>query len=130
MMTLQQALGMIHAPKGVTSIVAGLLSGDTGSIQGQNAVGVSLKEAQSRLAAVRTAQDNCQSDWAYWGYNGDIAYWSAVVDLLKAAAIVGVDNLPYVDPPGADGVVMDVQHRVKEFGATVLRMAEKQTKPA
>ena len=123
-MNVDEALSRIHAPKGQTSIIAGLMSGDTDSIQSQNAVGASLETARRKLEDVKTAQRNCGSDWAYWGYEGDIAYWSAVVLILEAAELVGADSLPDVDAPRTDGVVMDVCSRVQGFGREVLRLAK------
>jgi len=122
-MTLEQALSMIHAPKGVTSIIAGVLSGDTAPIQSADAANASLATAKEKLNAAKAAQRNCGSDWAYWGYMGDIAYWSCVVDLLEAAAICGDDALPDVPAPRTDGVVMDVQAYIMRFGKEVLKRA-------
>lgn len=123
-MNVEEALSRIHAPKGQTSIIAGLMSGDTDSIRTQSAVGASLEAARSKLEDVETAQQNCGSDWAYWGFEGDRAYWSAVVSILEAAELVGSDNLPDVDAPRTDGVVMDVCSRVQNFGREVLRLAK------
>ena len=49
----------------------------------------SLEVARKRLAEVKKAQDECRSDYAYWGYAGQKAYWKCLVDLLEAAALVG-----------------------------------------
>lgn len=122
-MNIQEAISRIHAPKGMTSVIAGVMSGDFDSIRNQDAIGQSLDTAKEKLESIKKAQRNCGSDWAWWGYQGDIAYWSAVVSLLEAAELVGADNLPDVEAPSKDGVVMDVCSRVEEFGREVLKRA-------
>lgn len=122
-MKLSEALSKIHAPKGVTSIVAGAMSGDFDSIRHQNAAGVSLESARAKLRAAEEAQNKATSDWAYWGYAGDVAYWQCAVSLLEAAEICGADNLPDVPMPKLEGVVMDVQYEVARWGAAVLAKA-------
>jgi len=123
-MTVQDAIGNIHAPKGMTSLIAGVMSGDFDPIQNQDAVGASLAIAQEKLGAVKKAQLNCKSDWAYWGYQGDISYWTAVVDILKAAEITGPQSLPYIEKPELNGVVMDVCSKVEAYGKNVLEAAK------
>lgn len=123
-MTVAQALGKIYAPKGMTSMIAGALSGDFDPLRPQNGFGVTLHQAEEKLEFARQAQENCSSDWAYWGYTGDIAYWRAVVNILKAAALVGDDALPDVDPGNLQGMVMDSCSRIEKYGETILRYAE------
>lgn len=129
-MKLQDALSRIHAPKGQTSVITGLLTGDFAPIRDQSAIGVHLSEARQKLEQAREAQRNCTSDWAWWGYNGDIAYWTCVVDLLSAAEIVGADNLPDIPLPELSGVVMDVQAKIEDWGAKVLHAAQQQQEDA
>lgn len=123
-MKLTEALSKIHAPKGMTTVIAAVMSGDFKPIRDQSAVGVGLEEARSNLAKVKEMQSNCGSDWAWWGYEGDVAYWSCVISLLEAAELVGPDNLPDVEAPSTDGVVMDVQSNVEGFGRKVLQLAK------
>jgi len=123
-MELQEALSRIHAPKGMTSVISGMLSGDLDPIRDQDAVGTSLAQAREKLESTQEAQRNCGSDWAYWGYQGDISYWKAVVSILEAADLVGANNLPDVPPPDRGGVVMDACSRVERFGSEVLRLAK------
>jgi hypothetical protein len=120
---LQEVLSQIHAPKGVSSIIAGALSGNWEPLQGQDAIGADLTKAEGELARVSKAMNDSQSDWAYWGWAGDVAYWTCVVALLKAAAITGPNNLPDVPLPDFNGVVMDVQAHLEDFGAHVLAKA-------
>ena len=124
-MRLEEAIKAIHAPKGVTSMIAGAMSGDFDPIREQNAVGQSLESARQKLADVQKAQQNCGSDWAYWGYQGDISYWSAVVNILEAAAISGPENLPDMPPlDESPAVVMDMCARVEKYGRTLLEKAK------
>lgn len=120
-MTLQEALSKIHAPKGMTTLIACMLNGEAAPLQWQNAVGATLAEARKKLAAAQQAQANCRSDYAYWGYQGDVSYWRAATNLLEAAELVGADQLPDVAAPRTGGVVMDVCSYVEQFGAEVLR---------
>jgi len=122
-MKLQEALSKIHSPKGQTSIIAGVMSGDFAPIRDQSAVGASLESAREKLKSAEDLQNNATSDWAYWGYAGDVAYWRCVVNLFEAAEICGADNLPDVPPPKLEGVVMDVQGNVEQWGADVLAQA-------
>jgi len=122
-MKLEEALSRIHAPKGTTSVIAGMMSGDFGPIRDQSAVGASLESARLKLKSALDAQNSATSDWAYWGYAGDVAYWRCAVSLLEAAAITGTENLPDVPMPKLDGVVMDVQYNLEKWGAAVLAQA-------
>lgn len=124
-MTVAEALSRIHAPKGMTSLIAGVMSNDFDPIRDQNAAGKSLSAAQAQLEAAEKAQAECQSDWAYWGYMGDISYWRAVVSILKAAEITGPDKLPNVPAPDLSAcVVMDACSKVERFGSDILAAAK------
>lgn len=124
-MNLNEAIGAISAPMGMTSLIAGLLGGDRGSLERKSALGSDLDAARERLGRVQDAQSKCQSDAAYWGYEGEIAYWKAVVSLHEAAALVGPDNLPDVVAPVNNGMaLMDLCARVEQFGKAVLDAAK------
>ena len=123
-MTLEEALRKIHAPKGVTSMIAGVMAGDFDPIREQNASGVALEEARNRLKKIKESQANCKSDWAFWGYEGDKAYWQATIFILEAAEITGPENLPEIEAPSGRGVVMDVCHQVEQFGVQMLKAAK------
>jgi hypothetical protein len=84
---------------------------------------VSLASARAERDGLIRARDASTSDAAYWGYVGQIAYWRAVVSLLEAVELVGPDNLPDVEPPDQDGVVMDNAARLQEWGDEVLARA-------
>lgn len=124
-MNVNDALNSIHAPKGLTSVIDGLMGGDIDSIQNQNGIGKSLEEAQRMLKRAQDAQQACKSDAAYWGYMGDISYWQAVVDILTAADLVGAESLPDIDKPNLSGcVVMDACSKVQKFGDDILAAAK------
>jgi hypothetical protein len=124
-MNVQQAISGIHAPKGVTSVIAGVMSGDFDPIRDQSAVGTSLEGARAKLSAVKHAQDTCKSDWAYWGYQGGRSYWQAVVYILEAAELVGANNLPDIPIPDVSGkVVMDACSYIEQFGRNILETAK------
>jgi hypothetical protein len=123
-MKLEEALNKIGGPtRGVTSVIAGLMSGDVAPISGDKRVTESLTQAREKLENIRTAQRECNSDWAWWAYQGDISYWETVVSLLEAAEIVGPDNLPDVPFDNSAGVVMDICARQERFGKEVLRLS-------
>ena len=129
-MNIDEALSKIHAPKGITSMLAGALSGDFDPIRGPDLITKNLDVAKGKLAEVIESQSNCRSDWAFWGYEGDKAYWSAVVNILEAAAIVGADNLPDVTGPEVGCVVMDQCSYITKFGKDILAAAKAKRKEA
>lgn len=123
-MKLEEALNKIGGPtRGISSVIAGLMSGNLAPIGGDKFVAESLAQARAKLEENRKAQRECKSDWAYWGYQGDISYWETVVSLLEAAEIVGPDNLPDVPFDNSAGVVMDICARQERFGEEVLRLS-------
>lgn len=118
-MKLDEALGRIAPVVGLSSLI-----GAPGSI-GTEPDGVpTLAEAQEKLAGVRNAQAKANSDYAWWGYEGEKAFWETVVSLLEAAAITGPDNLPDVDGPDTEGrVVMDACAAMTRWGRQVKHAA-------
>jgi len=121
---LHDVITSIRAPKGVSTIIAAFVEKDFDSVQAQNAVGMSRKQAEENLKKSIHLKEHCTSDWAYWGYAGDVAYWKTAVNLLRAAELVGPDNLPDVPIPDMAGVVMDVQWKLEQFGEQVLKQAQ------
>ena len=119
-MNLKQALEPIAPVVGFSSLI-----GAPGSVSEERIVGADLQNAIKKLAEIKDAQKNCGSDYAYWGYEGQRAYWSAVVDILQAAELVGNDNLPDVPPPDTEGkVVMDACWYIQKYGRDILEKAE------
>lgn len=123
-MKLSEVFKNLHSVKGASSMIAGVMSGNLDPIRGEKVADETVEQAEKNLESARDAQRNCKSDWAYWGYMGDIAYWEMITNLLKAARITGPDNLPEVKLPGQHGVVMDVYSNQMNFGKEVLRLAE------
>lgn len=109
------------------SPIVGLSSaiGAPESVSGAGLTGIpTLEQAKARLSHFQERQDTCTSDYAYWGYAGQVSFWKVVVNLLDAAALVGPEHLPDVPLPARDGVVMDNMAALERFGAEVLRRAE------
>ena len=124
-MKLNEALRALGSPPvGVTSLLAATIGGgDFRSVSGSAAgSSATLADAEAQLRHVRDAQNACQSDAAYWGYQGQASYWSAVVDVLKAAAITGPDSLPDIPAPDHDGphALMDHCSIIERFGRNML----------
>jgi len=86
---------------------------------------VSLGGAQEALAHAEHMQAEAKSDAAYWGYQGQVSYWRAVVNLYRAAEITGPDDLPDIEPTFLDGnyVVMDLCHYMEKWAESVLEAA-------
>jgi len=123
-MNLQEALQPVRSVQGVTSIIAGVLSGDFGAINDPEALTDGLAQARNALARVTQAQDKATSDASWWGYNGQRSYWEAVVDILEAAELVGEANLPDIEPPVTKGkVVMDAQYAISAYGKAIKQAA-------
>lgn len=123
-MKIADALNQFGPARGFTSMLAGLMSGDLAPISGGQRVSESLTEARARLADVTQSQHDCKSDWAYWGYQGDISYWTAVIALLEAAEITGPDALPDIPYKSKAGVVMDICAEQERYGRRVLEAAK------
>lgn len=120
-MTVQEAIAQIHAPKGVTSIIAGIMNNDYSVLSIQNGSDSSLKKAQEQVALYQKQLDECKSDWSYWSILGDLTYWEAVRNILEAGTLNN-GELAYVSAPELNGIVaMDAIGRVDDFGKEVLR---------
>lgn len=123
-MKLEEALNKMGGPtRGFTSMLSALRGGDLKSVSGGKRAEESLPDARKKLEDYKQAMFNAKSDAAYWGYMGDVSYWTAVVALLEAAEIVGPDNLPDVAYDETPGVVMDMCARQERFGQEVLRLS-------
>jgi hypothetical protein len=124
-MTTKQAIEMIHAPKGMTSIIQGVMPGDYSVIPHDKGKDSDLNKAKGMVLKYQQELNDCKSDWSYWSILGDLEYWKAIVSILEAGELAGHDNLPDVPAPNMDGlVVMDAISNVSEFGNTVLRLAK------
>lgn len=124
-MKLETAIQSIHAPKGVTSIIQGVINGDYSVLSEQNALGASIEKIEEQVAFHKKQLDECRSDWAYWAILGDLAYWRAVRNIYKAAELVGAENLPDVAIPDVQRcIVMDAIGKVEKFGEDILKEAQ------
>lgn len=124
-MTVQDAINKIHAPKGITSVISGLLSGDYSVLPHEKGKNASLEKANEMVAQYKKSLDECKSDWAYWSILGDLEYWKAIRNILEAGDLVGNENLPEVEAPNlANCVVMDAIGKVETFGKSVLNKAK------
>ncbi len=121
-MNIEQALKPIAPVIGVSSLI-----GAPNSISSQLYGKEGLDKAKQKLQDIITAQDNCQSDYAYWGYEGQKSYWRAVVNILEASQLVGEDNLPDVAPPDtSNSVVMDACSKIENYGEKILNLTKTQ----
>lgn len=120
-MRLDDVMNTIRPVVGRTSLIG---APDSVDPIGASPGTLTLEGAREKLAAVKEAQDSARSDAAYWGYEGQRAYWACVESLLEAAEITGPDNLPDVPIPDVSAhVVMDAAFHLENFGAEVLKRA-------
>jgi hypothetical protein len=120
-MNLQEALQSVHAVKGVSSIIAGVSTGDYSVLPKEPTLQSSIVEAKSNIDKYQDMLNKCTSDWSYWSILGDLEYWESVHDILQSAELVGPDNLPDIPKPNTEGcVVMDAIGRVRDFGRDML----------
>lgn len=124
-MTTQQAIQAIHAPKGMTSVLSGIMSGDFSVLPHEGGKDSDLYTATKMVGGYQKQLNECESDWSYWSILGDLEYWRAIHKILQAAELVGNDSLPDVAPPNLDNcVVMDAISKVQSFGDEILRKAK------
>lgn len=126
-MDVQTALSKIKGPIGFSSLVAGLMGNDPHGLERASPVGATLEQAKAKLQAVQKAQNECKSDYAYWGYEGERSAWEAAVNILTASDLVGADNLADVEYHPGGGVVMDECAKLTRWSKTVLEAAQRNT---
>lgn len=129
-MKLEDALRQFGPVRGQTTVIASVLSGDFSPVAGGEYVNESLAEARAKLEQVKHAQEVCNSDWAYWGLQGDISYWTAIVSILEAAAITGPEALPDLPFEAKAGIVMDACAEQEAYGRKLLELAKAQARSA
>jgi hypothetical protein len=123
-MKLNDVLNQLAPVVGFTSLVA---APESVRIDQPDPLRITLGGAYEALAHVTIRQKNCGSDAAYWGYEGQRAYWQSVVYLLEASKITGPDDLPNVELPDlSNRVVMDAAYLIEQFGKQVLEKANAQ----
>lgn len=126
-MKVTEVLSMIDAPKGLTSIIEGIAQNDFSVMPHQKGLNATLEIAEEKVKLHQKQIDECKSDGAYWSILGDLEYWKAVKNILKAAELVGEDNLPEVAFKNDGVVVMDAIYKVTQFGELVLKLATEQS---
>src|SRR3990167_7315523 len=102
-MKLDDVLKELTPVVGLTSLI-----GAPQSVSSRQALQPTLRQARREYERVQAAQAASNSDAAYWGWEGQRAYWACLVSLLEATEITGEDNLPDVPLPKRIGVVMDL----------------------
>lgn len=124
-MRLSEALEKIHVPMGTTSLLAGVMGGDLDSISNKDAsFQTTLTEAEGKVDSIEFAQENARSDASWWGYQSQLSYWRTVVYLLKAAKIAGAENLPDIEPPNFEGMmVMTACAEMEKWGKHIMLAA-------
>lgn len=126
---VRDLIDQLHAPRGVSSMIASLMSGDLDPVSGgEDTPGdPALDQAKDKLQEAQEKQQNCGSDYAYWGYEGQIAYWRSVVNLLEAAKVAGSEDLPgHYRVPEFKGVVMDVCAKMETWSQNILDRVKKE----
>jgi hypothetical protein len=119
-MNIEQALKPIAPVIGFSSLI-----GAPNSVSSKQYGKEGLEKAKQQLQDIIIAQNDCQSDYAYWGYEGQKSYWRAVVNILEASQLVGENNLPDVVPPDtSNSVVMDACSKIEKYGEKILELAK------
>jgi hypothetical protein len=122
-MKLNDVLTELAPVVGLTSMMSAPYSVRTDRIDSDR---ITLGGAYEALENFKDLQNNAKSDAAHWGYEGQRAYWQAVVYLFEAAKITGPDDLPDIALPDlSDKVVMDAAYYMEQFGKEVLEVARK-----
>ena len=123
-MKLSDALKSIWPTRGTSTILAALEEDNLALAAGKAETVKSLTEARERLEIAQLGQKNSTSDWAYWAYEGDIAFWRAVCLLFEAAEIVGKDSLPDVPYVQRNLTVMEACVAQVRWAESVLAAAK------
>jgi hypothetical protein len=121
--TLQEALALLGEPP---ASLQSRLGAELQGWQSPDREGMlSLETAQANLQKATEAQHDCGSDAVWWAFEGERAFWQAVVYLLESAQLVGLDNLPDIAPPDPKyRMVMDRAWAIEQFGEAVLAAAK------
>lgn len=115
---------MISAPKGITSVISGIMEGDYSVIPHQKGAQSDLQIAEAQVQDHELKLKECKSDWSYWSILGDLTYWTAIRDILKGADMVGPTNMPEVRFESKSIMVMDHIAEVEAFGKEVLEACQ------
>jgi hypothetical protein len=116
-MDFDDVMSRLEPIVGLSSLIGAPSSVRIGAVPGG---AVTLGGAYEALAHAEHQQKGSTSDYAYWGWQGQVSFWRTVVSLLEAAEVTGRDHLPDVPFPDLDGkVVMDACSYMEEWGKEV-----------
>lgn len=119
-MTVQEAIDKIYAPKGLTSVIAGILNDDLSVLNNQKGIETSLSKVDKMISKYQQQMEECQSDWAYWSILSDLEYWKAVKNILTAGALNNGVVADVSAPNLENTVVMDAISQITAFGEMIL----------
>lgn len=120
-MKLSEILAQIEAPKGLSSVLAGISQSDYTVLPHMDGLTAKLSIAEEKVAQYEKQINECQSDWYYWSILGDLSYWRAVLNILRGADLVGENNMPNMPYEKKGMVVMDVIGNLEDYGKSVYR---------
>lgn len=119
-MNLEFLLKKIYAPRGMTSVIQGLVNNDFSVLNNPTAIGTSIVDVEEKIKKYRKDLEECKSDWSYWSILSDLTFWEMVANILKGAELVGPENLPEIEYNNEGGVVMDAIGYNEKFGVEFL----------
>lgn len=124
-MTIKEAIDKIYAPKGMTSVIAGISTGDFSVLNDQKNIEISHNKAKEMIKKYKKDLKNCKSDWSYWSILSDLSYWEAIENILHAGTL-NKGILADVKAPDLQNCgVMDAISKVLQFGREVLAETKK-----
>ena len=126
-MHLKEILSSLSAPKGITSIINGVISDDFTVLPHQQGANAGLIEATEMVEKYEKQIQECKSDWQYWSILGDLEYWRAIMNVLKGAVLVGEENMPDRKYTPKNSVVMDEIYNMAQYGETIFKLCEAQS---
>ena len=122
-MTLQQALSNISAPKGFTSLVNSLITGDLSNIDTPDIKKLSNTEIADKVKELQQKLADCKSDSEYWSILSNITYCTTVILIKSAADLVGENNLPDVPPPELKTMLMVAIENLEQYGKNIYKQS-------
>lgn len=122
-MTLQQALSNISAPKGFTSLVNSLITGDLSNIDTPDIKKLSNTEIADKVKELQQKLADCKSDSEHWSILSNITYCNTVILIKSAADLVGENNLPDVPPPELKTMLMVAIENLENYGKNIYKQS-------
>lgn len=125
-MTLQEAIAPIAPIMNINSMI-----GAPESISFDKAIkSLTKDQIKQKIDSLNKSIEECCSDYAYWGFSGQLSYWRAINDIFEAAEIIGNNNLPYVKFKDEAGIVMAKMAKIETYGRKILELAKQETNNA